>query len=169
VVFGVALVVALVAWRATDGEDEEAPVVSETTLRIVSAGGLGDVAAEAGHPVYWAGPMLGMVLAVSEDPEGNIQIRYLDDEAQLEEEGSEFLAVGSYPLPDPAAATANIAAGGGAIVKPGPGGVKLVASRENPNSVYFASPDNSVQVEVYDPSPARAMALARSGRVVPAD
>ena len=39
---------------------------------------------------------------------------------------------------------------------------------ESPTSVYFASPDNSVQVEVYDPSPQRAMSLALSGKVQPA-
>lgn len=34
-------------------------------------------------------------------------------------------------------------------------------------SVYFSAPDNSVEVEVYAPSPKRAMRLALSGRVRP--
>lgn len=166
-VVAVALVVALIAWRATDEGDEEASAVPETTSRIVSAGELSGVVATVGHPVYWAGPIAGTVLAVSEGAEGIVQVRYLEDESQLEEEGGEFLTVGSYPLPDPEAASANLAKSPGAIVRHSPAGVELVATAENPNSVYFASPDDTIQVEVYDPSPKRAMALALLGRVRP--
>jgi len=166
-VVALALVVALIAWRATDEGDEEAAAGPETTSRIVSAGELSDVVAAVGHLVYWAGPMPGTVLAVSEGAEGVVQIRYLEDESQLEEEGGEFLTIGSYPLPDPAAASASLAESPGAIVKRSPAGVELVATAENPSSVYFASPEDTIQVEVYDPSPKRAMALALSGRVRP--
>lgn len=168
-VVGVALVVALIAWRVSGDDEKETPVAAEATARLVSAAELGDVAAETGHPVYWAGPVRGAVLAIWEDGEGNVQVRYLEDEAQLEEEGGGYLTVGSYPVDDPAGASATLAESPGAVVKRGPGGVRLVATEESPSSVYFASPDNSVQVEVYDPSPRRAFALARSGRVVPAD
>jgi hypothetical protein len=35
--------------------------------------------------------------------------------------------------------------------------------------VYLISPDNTLQIEVYDPSPERAMELALSGQVRPAE
>ena len=163
----VALVVALIAWRTRGDDGEEGPAVEETTSRIVSARELSDVVSATGHPVYWAGPIPDTTLAVSEGPEGNVQVRYLDDESELEGEGGENLTIGSYPLPDPATASATLALSPGAIVKRSRQGIELVTTEENPDSVYFASPDDTVQVEVYDPSPKRAMALARSGRVAP--
>jgi hypothetical protein len=163
----VALVVALIAWRATS-EDDEVAAAPEAAWRLVSPGELGEIAAIAGHPVYWAGPRPGAKPALSEDATGNVQVRYLDDASELEEDRGENLTVGSYPLPDPKAASANLAADPGAIVKRSPDGTELVSTEESPDSVYFADPDNAVQVEVYDPSPGRAMALARSGKIVPA-
>lgn len=169
-VVAVAFVVALVAWRATDESGEDVSIAPETSLRIVSPRALSDVVAATGHLVYWAGPMPGATLAVSEAPGGIVQVRYFEEESELEGEGGggEALTVGSYPMPDPATALANLAASPGAIVKHSRAGVELVTTEENPNSVYLASPENSVQVEVSSAAPRRAMALARSGRVRPA-
>jgi hypothetical protein len=41
----------------------------------------------------------------------------------------------------------------------------VVTSAESPGSAYFTSPDNTVQVDVYDPHRGRALALVLSGRV----
>lgn len=168
VVVVVAVVVALIAWRNTGDDGEETPAGEETSSRILSASELSDVVVASGHPVYWAGPIPGTTLAVSEGTEGIIQVRYLKAASELEGEEGENLTVGSYPLPEPATATATLATNPDAIVKRSRQGIELVTTKENPNSVYFTSPDDTVQVEVYDPSPKRAMALARSGRVVPA-
>ena len=62
----------------------------------------------------------------------------------------------------------QVAKAHGATVKRFPNGTEFVTTKERPDSVYFAGSDNTVQVEVYDPSPGRAMGLARSGRIVPA-
>ena len=61
----------------------------------------------------------------------------------------------------------EFAARPGAIVRHSKDGTEVVSSREQPTSVYFVGPDKAVQVEVYDPSPRRAMQLALSGRVRP--
>jgi hypothetical protein len=42
-----------------------------------------------------------------------------------------------------------------------------VASSSKPQSVYIAFPDKDEQIEVYDPDPKTAFALATSGAVVP--
>jgi hypothetical protein len=42
-----------------------------------------------------------------------------------------------------------------------------VVPSQNPRSAYIAFPRQDYQVEVYDPSPARALRLATSGRVAP--
>jgi hypothetical protein len=51
--------------------------------------------------------------------------------------------------------------------RPLPGGGLALITPGHPKSVYLAFPRTPVQVEVYDPSPAVARAVALSGRVVP--
>lgn len=166
-VIGLALVVGVVAWLATGDDDETASAPAETAeVRIVDEGELGGLAAEIGQPLYWAGPVEGAELELTELPEqGGVQVRYLEEGAGE----ADALTVGSYPLPDPTSAIDAIAAEAGATVRTSRDGREVVASAERPTSVYFASPDNSVQVEVYDPSPARALRLALSPQVRPAD
>jgi hypothetical protein len=39
--------------------------------------------------------------------------------------------------------------------------------RAHPTSVYVAYPDRDLQIEVYDPDPAHALSVAKSGVVRP--
>jgi hypothetical protein len=165
-VVGLALVVGAIAWLETRGSDEPS-AEAEPAARILSAGELGDVAATLGHPVYWAGPMSGTELEVSESAGGDVQVRYLPAGTEAGEGSSEALTVGSYPLPDPAAALRAFAARPGSVTRQGRG-YEVVWSRQSPTSAYFVPSGNRIQVEVYDPSPKRALALALSGRVRPA-
>lgn len=165
---GLALLVAVIAWVATSGDEEStesAPTVSAP--RIVSEEELAEIGADLGYPIYWAGPMQGKALEVTESSDGNVQVRYLDEELEAGEGTPAMLTIGSYPLEDPAGAIGVIARRPGAFAR-APGNRRVVTNREKPTSVYFASPGNDVQVEVYDPSPRRAMALALSNRVEPA-
>lgn len=59
IVVGLALVVGVVAWLATRGGDSE-PAATEPAVesRLVSSGELPQIAAQSGHPVYWAGQSL---------------------------------------------------------------------------------------------------------------
>jgi hypothetical protein len=168
-VLGLAAIVALIAWIGgdDDGEGEEAaPVATET--RVVAAEELADAAVGAGHLVYWAGPIEGAELELTESEDGSTQLRYLESEAEAGTESPSALTIGTYPLPDPAAALDRFASEPGSTVKRSPQGLEVVTSESSPNSAYFVSPDNSVQVEVYDPQAGRALELALSGRVRPA-
>jgi len=78
------------------------------------------------------------------------------------------LTVGSYPLPDPEVALEVVAGRPGSVTRQADDGREAVTNQQSATSVYLADPDNRVQIEVYDPSPARAMRLALSGRVKPA-
>jgi len=170
-IIGLAVVVAVVAWLVTRGGDSESEPAEPTSAgfeaRIVDEGELAEIAAASGHPVYWAGAMDGKVMVATEDKEGNVQVMYVDENAKAAAKKKAALTIGSYPISDPTAAVDGYAERKGAIVEQAPDGRKLVSSEAVPASVYFASPDNSVQVEVYDPSPKRAMSLALSGKVQP--
>jgi len=168
---GIAVVAALVAWLATrdSGDDSSESAAPETaSARIVTPAELGDVAATSGYPVYWAGLKPGTELELTELSEGGTQVRYLPEGTEAGGGSVALTTIGSYPLPDPQESLDGFAARKGSEVLRAEDGRKVVTSSDNPTSVYFVSPDNSVQVEVYDPSPQRAMTMALSGKVRPA-
>lgn len=163
-----AVVVGVIAWLTTRDGDEEAPAPPTAETQIVDEAELPNLAAEVGHPVYWAGPIAGTELELTNSSEGGVEIRYLEEGAEAGEE-TNALTIGSYPLPDPQQALEAFAEQEGAIVRHSKDGRKVVSNSQQPTSVYFISPENTVQVEVYDPSAKRAMELALSGQVRPAD
>jgi hypothetical protein len=168
-VVALAVLVALIAWLATrDGGDDSSAPVETTGPRIVSEAELADAAATSDSPIYWAGPVPGTKLELSELESGGFFVRYLPEAAEPGEGSAGHLTVGSYPLADPARALESFAGRPGSTSRQASDGREVVTSKEQPTSVYFASPDNSVQIEVYDPSPQRAMSLALSGLVQPA-
>lgn len=164
-----ALLVALVAWLATgdDGSDSSTGL-AEDGPRIVTAAELSDAATTLSQPLYWAGEVPDSELELTELPEGGARVRYLAAGTAAGDDSTEVLTVGSYPVADPGSALEGFAGRPDAIVRHSRDGREVVSSEERPTSVYFVDPENSVQVEVYDPSPERAMRLALSGRVQPA-
>lgn len=166
-----ALAVALIAWLATrdSGSSSEPAPTEAAAPRVVDLAELQEAAATLGQPIYWAGPMAGKQLQLTELGEGGVQVLYLPEGVRVGKGAAQSLTIGSYPLPDPTAALKEFAERHGSVVLPTRNGRKVVTSKESPNSVYFSSPDNSVQVEVYDPSSKRAINLALSGQVEPVD
>jgi hypothetical protein len=77
-----------------------------------------------------------------------------------------FLTIGTYVVPNAAAAVRTAAAQPGAIRVPVSGGFGFY-NRARPTSVYFAYPGSNVQVETYDPSAAVARQLVETGAIKP--
>jgi hypothetical protein len=170
-VIALAVVVAIVAWVASrdsgGGSSEPAASTEPGPPRIVTAAELQEAAADLGQTIYWAGPFAGKELELNELGEGGVQVRYLPEGTEAGEGSRKALTVGSYTLADPEAAIAAVSKRPGEVVRELPDGRPVVTSESSPTNVYFASPDNSVQVEVYDPSAERAMNLALSSKVQP--
>lgn len=163
-----ALVVGGVAWlvvRDTGDEAQTAPAPGDVSL--VDETEYGSVAQNAGHAVYWVGPMDGTNVELTKPPEGGVQVRYPDDDLVAGQGSAETLTIASYPMADADAELDDFAAKPDVVVRRSPDGRRVVLSRQRPTSVYFASPDNGVEVEVYDPSPQRALALALSDDLRP--
>jgi hypothetical protein len=154
-------------------EIPEKPEASESTSsetsapRTVTPAELRNAEATLGQPIYWVGPLEGRELELTELSEGGVQVLYVPKGTEASEVAAKSLTIGSYPLPDPAAAVEGYARGKGSRVFHSKDGREVVTSAQAPTSAFFANPENSVQVEVYDPSPRRALGLAQSGRVVP--
>lgn len=171
-VVALAVAVALVAWIATRGDDggENSTADEAAPAQIFSADELGGATDDLGQAVYWAGEREGTELELENLGEGGgVRVRYVPEGSEPGEAPGEVLTIGSYPLADPAQALEEFAARPGAIVREADDGAEVVSSKERPTSVYFVDPGNTVQVEVYDPDPGRAMSLALSGDVQPAE
>jgi hypothetical protein len=166
-VLAVALIAGLGALIASRG-DEQAEPPTTSTARVVTEQDLAEIGAEAGHPVYWAGEKEGSDLSAIEGEDGSIEVRYVEDGALAESGIASFPTVITYPIPDPGAALARYAARRDSVVHRSGEGREVVSSEDSPTSAYFVSPDDRVQVEVYDPVPGRALSVALGAQVQPA-
>jgi len=131
----------------------------------LSAGGLATLARAVGQPMYWAGPQKGYLYELTRTANRNIYIRYLPPGVDVGAKGAKYLIVATYPFPGAFEALKKVAAGQGVQI---PGGGLAVVDKSYPKSVHMAFPNVDYQVEVFDPSPARALEVATSGRVRPA-
>jgi hypothetical protein len=172
-IVALALLVGIIAWVASnggdDGESSSEPASAGVEPKILSVEELEEFADDSGHAVYWAGPLSGKVLEVSETEAGNVQIRYLDEGTEAGGGSKAVLTIGSYPLADPAGAVKGFGERKGSVARKAKDGREVAFSVEKPTSVYFAGADDDVQVEVYDPNSKRAVALALSDQVRPVE
>jgi hypothetical protein len=130
----------------------------------LSASGLLTLArATAGQPIYWAGTRQGYLYELSRTSSG-VFVRYLPPGVEVGAKGAKFLVIATYPFAN-AFETLQKVANGQEISLPG-GGIAVV-DKPYPKSVHLAYPGVDYQVEVYDPSPARSLQVARSGDVRP--
>lgn len=153
-------IVALVAWVVTRGGASS----SGATPRVLSEAELVEAAEHAPSPIYWAGSAINAEYGLLET-DGGHRVLYVPAGTGSDAMLSKALTIGSYPMEDPVGEVRTFARRPGAIVRRGQGGGMAVSNRSDPSSVYFAAPE--VEVEVYAPTPGRAMRLALSGRVRP--
>ena len=142
------------------------PAASGTTVQAVSVTTLRALPGVLGHPVYWAGPRVGATYELTRSPDGRVYIRYLTGGAKVGSPLPDFLTVGTYVVPNAAAAVRAAAGQPGAVTVNVPGGVGFYNSAR-PTSVYFAFPGSNVQVETYDPSANVARRLVETGAIKP--
>jgi hypothetical protein len=125
------------------------------------------VASSVGHVVYWAGSKPSVTYELTRTSQGNVYIRYLPAGVKLGDKRPDFLTIGTYPKPNAFAAVEKVAKRKDEIVRKLSAGGLAAASPKRPHSVYFAYPGSDVLVEVYDPSPAKALQAVVSGQVTP--
>jgi hypothetical protein len=162
-----AVVVGLVVWLVARGDDESAPTFSSGGATAASAEDLAGLPAEVGHPVYWAGPKRGYTYELTRTDDGRIYIRYLPAGVEVGSDQPKYLTVGTYPSQNALATVRGLAKRLNAKTMSARGGGAAVQDSKHPTSVYLGYPGSDYQIEVYDPSPARALELVLSGGIVP--
>jgi len=172
VAVAIVLVVWLIASAGGDSDSSTAKPAAATdasagkTVSVVPESGLLGTLKGVGYPVYWAGPRAGVEYEVSRLDEGRTYVRYLP-EGEKAESDKPFLTVGSYEEQDALANLRKLATTPGAVLVSIPGGGSAYAETKEASSAYMAFPGVNVQVEVFDPDGGKALALIRSGAIVP--
>ena len=153
---------------STSSVSPPSPATTAATAKPIgpvalSAKGLRTLISSVQQPVYWAGPKAGYLYELTRTSTGTVFIRYLPPGVKAGAKQQKYLIIATYPFVNPVKALKNLS--GTHLVIPG-GGVAMV-DRAHPQSVHLAYPGVDDQVEVYDPSPARSLRIARSGEVRP--
>jgi hypothetical protein len=160
-----AVVVVVIAYLLISGGDDNGsgdgePVSADATE-------IQNLAADLGHPVYWAGATGAENFEWTELADGRVYIRYLTGGAEAGDTRPLYLTVATYPVGDGLAAIRDAAKSPGSRTFNVPGGGTGLVNRGTPSSVYLAYPNSEYQVEVFNPDPARALQLVKSGQIQP--
>ena len=157
-----------IAWAviANTGSSSKTPTTVSPILPIgLSAQGLSVLAkAQIGQPIYWAGDKAGFQYELRRTENGNVYIRYLPKAAKVGSPSATFLTVATYPFTGAYQALKKIP--GVTPFAIAGGGIALVDAKD-PKSVHVAFPNVDFQIEVYDPSPAKVLAVVKSGAITP--
>lgn len=160
-----ALAAGLVTWLLVRHTGHSSAPQARSGAVAATVAELRGLPAALGHPVYWAGARTGRRFELTRTADGRVYIRYLPATAKVGDPRPNFLAVGTYPQAHPFAQVQAAARRPGASTLTLPAGGLAVYDRKRPTSIYLAYPGSTVQVEVYDPDPAQARQLVRSGRI----
>ncbi len=167
-VIALVVVTAIIAWalvaRNDDSPSSSAEVANVIEPTAYSAQGLRTLSRSVNAPIYWAGPQAGYTYELTRTENGSIYVRYLPPGVTAGVGGARYLVVATYPFAGALEALRKVAAGEAVDV---PGSGIAVPSENYPQSVHVAFPNLNYQIEVYDPSPARSLRVATSGRLKP--
>jgi len=170
-VVALAVAAGLIAWAATKGGNSPStanptagPRTKGTGPVALSPRGLRTLSRALGQPIYWAGQESGYTYEVTQVSKGKIFVRYLPQGVKVGAKGASYLIVATYSFPKAFNALKAVSKGHEIAI---PGNGIAAVDQGYPKSVHLAFPRVNYQVEVYDPSPARARNVATSGDVRP--
>ena len=164
-VIAIAVAAGLVAWLLLRGDGssssnpaQAAPATATTRAKLA------DLAAAVQHPIFWLGPKRGFTHELTQTGSGEIYVRYLPEGVDVGAD-KPYLTVVTYPFPGAYPAIQKQAAAKGAVTARLARGGLAVLDNGYPQSVHIAYPGVNYQVEVFDPTQARAMQLVASGEL----
>jgi hypothetical protein len=179
-VVAIAIAAAFVIWLVVRGNDDDSSSTNTTaTTRTTGAqskpigpvaatpAALRALAASSKNPIYWVGPRRGKTYELTRTAGGRVYVRYLPAGAKVGNRSASFTIVGTYPTQNALKVLKELAKQPNERTVPAPSGAVAVYSTSAPTNVYVAFPGDDVQIEVFDPSAAKARRLVTTGRVAP--
>lgn len=144
---------------AAAGAPAAAAAVSEEGLKAVSI--------VVRRPIYWAGKSGDSTYELTRLVNGRIYVRYLP-KGVAAGSADPYLTIGTYPVSGAFAATTAIASQAGSVKVKVKDGIAFYTTKL-PTNVYVAFKDSDFQVEIYDPSNAKAVEAVRKIAAVQTD
>ena len=151
----------------------EQGVVDQTSFVAKISGGvaltepeLKDVVQQLKTSVYWAGPLAGAKYTINASTPGQIYVRYLPDGNGVNDLSPKYRVIGTYAEKD--AYTSTLAAGNEAngVSFTTPEGIVVHYNKSAQSNVYVAFQGRDFQIEVFDPSPKTALAIASAANSI---
>ena len=167
VVAGLLAIVAVIVLVSSGSAKKKAKTGGFTPARIVTVSELKTIATGLGFPLYWAGNLKNARIEYSTTAQdkGRYFVRYLSPGATPGDPRGAFLTIGTYPQDNAYSIMQKASKVPAATSVSTKSGALVVNDRRKPTSVFFAFPNANYQVEVFDPSPARARRLVLGGTI----
>lgn len=163
-------VAGFLVWLLAIRDDETTTSVNADAVPVeASEADLAALAEKVGHPIYWIGAQQDTAIELTRLSDDQVYVRYLDDGAAIGDPRPAFLSVGTYPVSDAYETLEAVAELEGSIAEELDDGALAVQSENAPSSVYLTHPGEDLQIEVFDPSPKRALRTATSGEIRPVE
>jgi hypothetical protein len=164
----IVIAIGFAAWLfAFSDRSSDAATESGTKAVLASEQHLVDIATQAHHPVYWAGPIAGTSYELTTTNDGRIYVRYLPDGVQVGDPRPIFTTIGTYPEANAYRALKRTSRRSGARAVDTTRGALVVTNPKTSASVYFAFKNSPYLVEVFNPSAGKALQLTLSGQIRP--
>jgi hypothetical protein len=163
----VAAVLAALVWALVIKSGGSSKPAANAKPSAATVAGLEELAGTLKHPIYWAGDKPGYTYELTKTDSGNVYVRYLPKGVQVGDLRADFLTVGTYPDANPMRRLGAALKRKGTIRFNVPDGGTAVQDSAHPTSVYLAYPNSSLLLEVFEPSPAKARAVVKSGVIRP--
>ena len=163
-IIAAAVAVFLVVWLVLSSREGSSGRAVPTAASVAE---LREIAGKTDHSVYWAGARPGYTYEVTRTDSGSVYVRYLPQGTNIGDPRPRFLTVATYPQRNGFGAVTESAKERGSVKRELQDGGLAIHNRRRPTSAFFSYPHARYQVEVYDPTPGRALTLVSSERVVP--
>ena len=116
--------------------------------------------------VFWAGEEAGFTYVLRTETNGQASVRYIPSGGDANAQGAVYRVLGSYPIKGAFDVTKKAADSADSVLLTNSDGSIVVYNKNKTTNVYIAFPDVDVQIEIFDPTPGKALELATSGRIV---
>lgn len=133
----------------------------------LNADGLKTAVAAVGRAVYWAGAETDYTYVLQTFGNGQTTVRYVPKDGDPNNQEAVYRVMGSYPIKDAFGVTTKAGQTEGSVLLTNSDGSIVVYNKAKTSNVYVAFPGVDVQIEIFDPTPGKALEVATSGKITP--
>ena len=169
----VVVVVAAIIAFTVGGDDKKSSnnggdnAAQQSNVQIgLNADGLKTAVAAIGRPVYWAGAEPDYQYVLQTFGNGQTTVRYIPKDGDPNNQEAVYRVMGTYPIKGAFDVTTKAGQAENSALLTNSDGSIVVYNKSKTTNVYVAFPGVDVQIEIYDPTPGKALEIATSGRVV---